>query len=127
MRSTILALALLLPAAAGAEDLRTGPNNPALSAQPTPQRLPSDRAGPPSDSSTPRDVTTQRADDPARTAPPPGHRTMQAPAVPGATQPQRSDGYAQGDSPIPSRPADRRDASTTGRDAGTGGTQGGGR
>ncbi len=127
MRKTLLALGLLIALPAAALDMRTGPNESALSAQPTPQNLPGDRAGPPSESQQPRDVTTRRNDDPARTAPPAGHRTMAAPGTPGGQQPDTSTGYAQPNNPIPPRPADRRDASTTGRDAGTGTGQGGGR
>lgn len=115
MRTTLLALALLLPAPVLAQQLQTGPNAPAVGAQPTPQRLPGDRAGPPSDSNPPRDVTANRNDDPGRTTPPPGHQVLGAPPVPGAQQPSRSEGMTNPGSPIPDRPGARPDASTTGR------------
>ena len=115
MRTTILALTLLLPVAAVAQPRQSGPDAPATSAQPTPQRLPGDRAGPPADANAPRDVTANRNDDPGRTTPPPGHQVLGAPAVPGAQQPQRSEGMGSTTSPVPERPGARPDASTTGR------------
>jgi hypothetical protein len=121
MRKTLLAFALLLPAAAGGQELRSGPNQPAVGGQIPPGALPSDRAGPPSDARPPRDTTERRAEDPGRTAPPPGHQTLGAPPVPGARQPERSEGAGGTPSPIPDRPGARPDASTTGQSGGGGG------
>jgi hypothetical protein len=125
MRTILPALGLLIALPAAAVDMRTGPNDSALSAQPTPQNLPGDRAGPPSDSGTPRDVTTRRNDDPGRTTPPQGHQTMPAPGVGNARQPEASTGYARPEESIPDRPGARRDASTTGRDEDARATEGG--
>jgi hypothetical protein len=56
-------------------------------------------------------------DDPPRTAPPEGHRTLGAPPVPGATQPQASEGFTTNRDRIPPDVGQRirPDASTTGR------------
>ena len=115
MRTTLLALALLLPLAATAQPRQSGPDAPAAGAQPPPQRLPTDPAGTPATNNPPRDVTANRNDDPGRTTPPPGHQVLGGPAVPGAQQPARSEGMANTNSPIPERPGARPDASTTGR------------
>ncbi len=125
MRIILPALGLLIALPAAALDMRTGPNDSALGAQPTPQNLPGDRAGPPSDSQAPRDVTTRRNDDPGRTAPEAGHRTMPAPGVGNARQPETSTGYARPENSIPDRPGARRDATTTGRDEDARATEGG--
>jgi hypothetical protein len=87
---------------------------PAANSQPPRSGLPADRAGPPSAPSRPPvGVGTPRTQPPS-TERPPGHQTLQAPAVPGATQPGRSEGITDfGRSPIPDRPGARPDASTT--------------
>jgi hypothetical protein len=110
----LLPTLLLLPALAvagiaSAQQLRSGPNEPAVGAQIPPTSLPNeagDRSG--AEPERPRD-------DPPRTAPPADHRVLGAPPVPGATQPEASEGFTTNRDRIPARPADRPDASTTGR------------
>jgi hypothetical protein len=115
-RTALTALLLLAPGLAAApalgQGLRSGPNEPALSAQPPPSLTPNeggDRSG-----AEPGDPNRRR-DDPGRRAPPADHRVLGGPPVPGAQQPSASQGYATGTNPIPERPGNRPDASTTGR------------
>jgi hypothetical protein len=128
MRITLatLALALALPGAALAQ-LQSGPNAPSVGGQLPPTRMPSDPAGPSGATDQPPVGTGTPRNQPARTAPEPGHRTLTAPAVPGARQPQHSDGITGPASPIPARPGARPDASTTGRDTAPPSGQGSGR
>ncbi|MGG5808344.1 hypothetical protein [Falsiroseomonas sp. CW058] len=125
-RPALALLLLLLPGVTLAQ-LRSGPDAPSVGGQLPPQQLSRDPAGiaqpttqPPAETGTPRNQ-------PARTEPPPGHQTLGAPAVPGARQPERSEGFADTGSPVPARPGARPDASTTGRDAAGQNGQGGGR
>jgi hypothetical protein len=112
MRRALLALILIAPGLAAAQELRSGPNAPATSAQPPPTSLPNEGG-----SATPRRQgdPNRTGDDPGRTAPPADHRVLGGPPVPGATQPQSSEGITTSRDRIPPRPGDRPDASTTGR------------
>jgi|GEM_PF-3204016 len=111
-RPALLVLALLAPGLAAAQQTQAGPNAPALSAQPPPTLTPNeggDRSG-----GEPGDPN-RRGDDPGRTSPPPGHRVLGGPPVPGARQPETTEGRDTVRNPVPQRPGDRPDASTTGR------------
>ncbi|MGG5889257.1 hypothetical protein ACLF3G_19155 [Falsiroseomonas sp. HC035] len=105
------ALALLPLSPATAQQLD---RQPAASSQPPRVAVPGDRAGPPSAPARPPvGVGTPRTQPPS-TQPPPGHQTLQAPSVPGAARPDRSEGITDfGRSPVPDRPGARPDASTT--------------
>jgi hypothetical protein len=103
---------LLLPSLALAQDrLRSGPNAPALSAQPPPTSLPRE-GGDPSGA-----LPARPADDPPRTAPPEEHRTLEAPPVPGAQRPEASEGFGTNRERIPPDIGERirPGGSTTGR------------
>lgn len=115
MMRTSLALAtlLLLPGPAFAQDrLRSGPDAPALSAQPPP-------ASPPREAGAEGGVPRPRhaPDDPPRTAPPEGHRTLGAPSLPGAERPDASEGFFTDRDPIPPNIGERirPGGTTTGR------------
>ncbi|MBU8538058.1 hypothetical protein [Falsiroseomonas tokyonensis] len=116
IHSLFLVPALLLPLAATAQPSQ----GPAANAAPPPTEMRRDPAGAPSaerprPEAPPPGVGTPR-NLPPRTSPPPGHETLPAPAVPGAQRPERSGGVTDfGNSPVPSRPGARPDASTTGR------------
>ncbi|WP_203074985.1 hypothetical protein [Falsiroseomonas ponticola] len=106
---TLLAALLALPAAAQQLD-----REPAANSRPPPTRMEGDRAGSPTAPAQPPAGTGAPRNEPPRTAPPPGHATLPAPAVPGQRQPEHSEGAGQaGQSPIGPRPGARPDASTT--------------
>jgi hypothetical protein len=115
MRRTLLALSLfplgLAPGLAAAQGLQSGPNSPAASSQPPPG-IESPRPGDTSGASGGRGEVNP--DNPASTAPPPGHRVLGGPPMPGATQPQSSEGMATSRDRIPPNPGNRPDAPTTG-------------
>lgn len=112
IRIALLALPLILPGAALAQ-LQSGPGAPAVSSQLPPSEPPGQsRPGPGTPEPAGRDAATGGD---ARTAPPGDHRVLGGPPVPGATQPQGSEGFATSGDPIPPRPGAAPDASTTGR------------
>jgi hypothetical protein len=113
MSRIILAALLLLPGASAAQELRSGPNAPAASSQ-VPPSEPS-RPGPDDPRRAPGDPNARTGDSDARRTPPPDHRVLGGPPVPGATQPQASEGVTTRRDPIPDRPRTSPDASTTGR------------
>ncbi|MGG5820988.1 hypothetical protein [Falsiroseomonas sp. HW251] len=111
----LLLLLLLIPGLAAAQDQRSGSGPPAANAQVPPSAPAPDRGRTPDAAPGDRDARTG-ADD-ARTAPPPGHVVMPAPAVPGARQPERSEGFGGARDRVPpdiGRQV-RPNASTTGR------------
>jgi hypothetical protein len=110
---TRLLLALLVLPSLALAQTRAGPDQPALSAQPPPTSLPNE--GGDQTGATPGGDPNRLSDDPARTAPPAGHRVLGGPPVPGATQPRNSEGVTTSRDRIPERPGARPDASTTGR------------
>lgn len=106
----LLLILLLLPGLAAAQsgppavNSQVPPNSPAPNRTDTPDAAPGDR-----------DARTGAGD--ARTVPPPGHRVMPASAIPGARQPEHSEGFGGARDPVPpdiGRQV-RPDASTTGR------------
>lgn len=106
-RASLLAALLLAPGLALAQ-LQSGPGAPAVSSQLPPSEPP---AG-----SRPAPGAEERTGAETRTAPPADHRVLGGPPVPGARQPQRSEGFATGRDPIPPGIGDlvRPDAPTTG-------------
>jgi hypothetical protein len=108
-----LALLLMLPGLAAAQDLRSGPNAPAVGAQVPPTEPPRARPDQPGRAPGSPDARTGSGD--ARTAPPPDHRVLGGPPVPGARRPDHSEGITTNRDPIPARPRTTPDATTTGR------------
>jgi hypothetical protein len=95
--------------------MRSGPNAPATSAQIPPTSLPNEGGNAPPGGTGDPATGGRSGDDPPRTSPPPDHRVLGGPPVPGATQPQHSEGFVGHGSPVPERPGARPDASTTNR------------
>jgi hypothetical protein len=119
-RTALLAALLLAPGLAFAQsEPRSGPNAPATSSQVPPTSLPNearDRVGPNQPGSAPGDANSRTGASETRTAPPQDHRVLGGPPVPGATQPQHSEGITTNRDVIPPHVGDRPPASTTGRD-----------
>jgi hypothetical protein len=105
----LLALPVSLPA--GAQEMRSGPNAPATSSQVPPGETPDVPRTGEAGASRP----AESRDTPARRGPQPGNPSVNAPAVPGARQPEHSTGMSGGRHDMPERPGARPDASTTGR------------
>ncbi len=116
MRYALVTLLLLAPGLAAAqEELRSAPNDPAVSSRTPPSSIPGEAGGPQGGANRGASTPGRQPDDAARTAPPPGHRTLGGPPVPGATQPQSSGGFGSPGDSMPPRVGGGPDASTTGR------------
>jgi hypothetical protein len=118
MKSLTLTALLLTAPGLAAQELRSGPNAPATSAQipptdPAQQRTP----GPDQPGAAPGDTNARTGADDARTSPPADHRVLGGPPVPGAQRAGESEGFAPRADPIPSNIGEqnRSGASTTGR------------
>jgi hypothetical protein len=111
MTRWLLAL-LLLPGLAAAQTLRSSPGDPAVNSQVPPSDPPRDQGNAPQ--ASPGDPNARTGAGDARTAPPPDHRVLGGPPIPGARQPGSSE-RAGDRSPVPERPGAKPDASTTGR------------
>jgi hypothetical protein len=118
MKPILLTALLLLSPALSAQELRSGPSAPAANAQIPPSEPRGRSAGDPNQpGAAPGDPAARTGADDARRAPPPGHTVLGGPPVPGARQPERSEGFATDRDPIPPHVGERirPDASTTGR------------
>jgi hypothetical protein len=147
-RTALLAL-FLLPGLAAAQELRSGPNAPAVSSQIPPTSLPRDPASAAPSQPTTGAPGTQGTDHirgvqpgpdhrigeapvpGAQRRPPADHQVLGGPPVPGATQPEASEGFTTNRDRIPPgiggliRPA--APTTDTGQQRGGRGADGGGR
>lgn len=112
--SRLAPLALLLigtATVAPAQAQRSGPNAPAASALIPPSAPP--RASPDQPQAAPAHPDSRTGSDDARTAPPRDHRVLGGPPVPGARQPDSSEGITTNRDVVPPRPGARPDAPST--------------
>jgi hypothetical protein len=113
----LLLVLLLFPGLAAAQAPRSGPSAPATNALVPPSSPGTEQGNAPS--AAPGDPNARTGASDARTAPPPDHRVLGGPAVPGARQPGHSEGLGNSPGPDPIPPdigeRVRPNASTTGR------------
>ena len=115
MRTLFLFLLLLALPATAQEQLRSRPNDPAPSSQLPPTEPRPDRGNQPQ--AAPGHPDSRTGADDARTTPPPDHRVLGGPQMPGARQPDSSGGIAPRSDPIPPDIGQRirPEGTTTGR------------
>lgn len=115
MRHLPLIGLLLFSPGLAAQELRSGPSARSINSQLPPASPRAPDANQPQAAPGDRDARTGA--DEARTAPPPDHRVLGGPPVPGARQPQASEGFTTNRDVIPPNIGERirPEASTTGR------------